>query len=133
MYIAHVQFCDLNSLQESFHSLDGTSESGSMMYFYSLRVIELPSSTRVTNSKKNKGFFCFCFFYTELCNSNLWHFCWQSKTLPFIVDLLLFPCNEYYLHYSFQTKSLVTLLHSSKKVQIMLWIIISLIGYCQWQ
>ena len=63
MYIAHVQFCDLNSLQESFHSLDGTSESGSMIYFYSLRVIELPSSTRVINSKKNKGFFLFLFFF----------------------------------------------------------------------
>ena len=55
MYIAHEQFCNLISLWKSFHSLD-------MIYFYSLRVIELPSSTRVTNSRKNKGFFLLFFF-----------------------------------------------------------------------
>ena len=133
-----INWCTLhmyNSLWESFHSLDGTSESSSMIYFYSLRLIELPSSTCVTNSRKNKGFFLFLFFFILNCVIQIFDiFAGRGKTLLFIVDLSCFHCfTEYYLHYSFQPKSLVTLLHSSKKVQIMLWIIISLIGYCQWQ
>ena len=79
-----INWCTLhmyNSLWESFHSLDGTSESSSMIYFYSLRLIELPSSTCVTNSRK--VFLFLLFFYPELCNSNLWHFCWQRKNFTF--------------------------------------------------
>ena len=130
-----INWCTLhmyNSLWESFHSLDGTSESSSMIYFYSLRLIELPSSRCVTNSRK--VFLFLLFFILNYVIQIFDIFAGRGKTLLFIVDLSCFHCfTEYYLHHSFQPKSLLTLLHSSKKVQIMLWIIISLIGYCQWQ
>lgn len=85
-----INWCTLhmyNSLWESFHSLDGTSESSSMIYLYSLRLIELPSSTCVTNSRK---VFLFLLFFILNCVIQIFDiFAGRGKTLLFIVDLSL--------------------------------------------
>ena len=85
-----INWCTLhmyNSLWESFHSLDGTSESSSMIYFYSLRLIELPSSTCVTSSRK--VFLFFLFFILNYVIQIFDIFAGRGKTLLFIVDLSL--------------------------------------------
>ena len=82
-----INWCTLhmyNSLWESFHSLDGTSESCSMIYFYSLRLIELPSSTCVTNSRKVFLFLLFVILNYVIQIFDI--FAGREKTLLFIVD-----------------------------------------------
>ena len=82
-----INWCTLhmyNSLWESFHSLDGTSESSSMIYLYSLRLIELPSSTCVTNSRKVFLFLLFLILNYVIQIFDI--FAGRGKTLLFIVD-----------------------------------------------